>query len=1525
MYLKKDDILKRSLLSLLIASMLVACGSEDRVLAPVLPPTVEPELPDIGVDDPIIVSALSLDGHLMLSGSIECNGGPANQFDVPQKEDVVCMVQGRTLATFTTPYVAEQTRSRAVNVEVLSLAQADEYKASPVRLSNIQTLIKNIGSTQGNTIELDLSSSRDALTFEHYFDHNLDMPVDEFRALITEKVSNDNQVDKQPSTHVPDVAPAVTPGASSDLTSGFVSASAEESLVYKPSEVILTQAQLLNEQGLPVNGIAYFSTHGRGITGVDKQGSMIGDGRFEFSWGENISFAIDTFELGEIRGNKTAFHLTELAQGNEGKNVEKLVHRYADRTTSDVTLPQKVTEVFALYPNVVNEAISLSLNSDDTLLDVGGGQTQLVPGEFELQFAHGLAADIDQQLAKLSARSTFEMPVVKGALDPQASRIQADIQKLWGATQQVQQAGWKKVERFHVFHDSTNFYGSTGNARGQAAVNIANSAFPVMMARNDNNYWIDFGQPKAWDAQGLAFITEAHSSVVPEKVSAETATFNLPFMSIGELGKGKVMVMGNARYNSVLVCPNGFSWNGGVNPGGSCKQSGDTDDMANFFANMLRYLTGKSAQELTVGTNIPYVYFKRHGQVMGEPADFVIDRRLASKTEQLSDFANLDPEAMPIVIINGYEYLGHEGIGAYDLPMSANTNKPKLSQQDVSDLIDYVNRGGNVLMMETIINRANAGEVTRLLDSAGIAFGMGQSVVSNGNGPSGGYPDRPRNQRQHGIWVLERYAAVQGADGKPILPYTIKNDGSVEWQYQVEGKPDDKPSLEMARWPELDEQGEPVLDKNGNQIINVAFIDEAEHWRKDEEGYVIVDEDKQPILDEDSLAVAKQRILNAFLVNGKPAYQECNDSQFHYEVNCLEYRPGNGIATGGGMYVPYYTELKLGEAESQAMVKAANLGTNIEALYQHERYFRTKGKVGERLSSVDLNRIYQNMTVWLWNDLDYRYESQSDDELGFQRFTQFLNCYTNNVAGGNTHCPEEVKSELIRLNMVYGDEAGGYSGQMNPSYPLNYMEKPLTRLMLGRSFWDLDIKVDVRAFPGEAGEGAGGRNVTLDMRNLTTAWFAGNRQPTGQWAVAQQPFTVSVAGEEAPVTITIALADDLTGREKHELGLQRPPRMTKSFVIGGGHATSQQFTVPYGGLIYAQGGNSEQVSLTFSGTVDAPLFKQGKWQNPLSSPAPMGEVISDTFVFTAPKANLNAAGYAGGIEQFAQDLDRFSADLNDFYARDEGVEGRLNRQATSQSNPNNRHHFVNDVAISIGAAHSGYPVMNASFNAKSQSLNTAPLNSWLLWHEVGHNAAEAPFNVDGATEVVNNLLALYMQDLHLGKMARVEQDIRIAPDFVRMESGHAWGAGGAGERLVMFAQLKEWAESELDIQQWYGDELPRYYSLEEGITGWNLFKLMHRLTRNETEGLSELKGENMCQTSGFGKSDMLMLCASYAAQTDLSAFFQAWNPGSKAFLYPGDPTPRYEGGITQSGLDKVKALKLPEPQSDPLAINKLSR
>lgn len=148
------------------------------------------------------------------------------------------------------------------------------------------------------------------------------------------------------------------------------------------------------------------------------------------------------------------------------------------------------------------------------------------------------------------------------------------------------------------------------------------------------------------------------------------------------------------------------------------------------------------------------------------------------------------------------------------------------------------------------------------------------------------------------------------------------------------------------------------------------------------------------------------------------------------------------------MYVPRYTQLNLSADTAKAMVQAADLGTNIQRLYQHELYFRTNGRKGERLSSVDLERLYQNMSVWLWNEIEYSYDSSKDDELGFKTFTEFLNCYAND-ATPKVRQPAELKQSLIDNKMIYGE--GSKAGMMNPSYPLNYMEKPLTRLMLGRS------------------------------------------------------------------------------------------------------------------------------------------------------------------------------------------------------------------------------------------------------------------------------------------------------------------------------------------------------------------------------------------------------------------------------------------------------------------------------------------
>ncbi|MXD96277.1 hypothetical protein, partial [Escherichia coli] len=76
---------------------------------------------------------------------------------------------------------------------------------------------------------------------------------------------------------------------------------------------------------------------------------------------------------------------------------------------------------------------------------------------------------------------------------------------------------------------------------------------------------------------------------------------------------------------------------------------------------------------------------------------------------------------------------------------------------------------------------------------------------------------------------------------------------------------------------------------------------------------------------------------------------------------------------------------------------------------------------GERLSCVDLERLDQNMSVWLWNDTSYRYEEGKNDELGFKTFTEFLNCYANDAYTKGTLCSAELKQSLIDNKLIYGE------------------------------------------------------------------------------------------------------------------------------------------------------------------------------------------------------------------------------------------------------------------------------------------------------------------------------------------------------------------------------------------------------------------------------------------------------------------------------------------------------------------------
>ncbi|HAO2939916.1 TPA: SslE/AcfD family lipoprotein zinc metalloprotease, partial [Escherichia coli] len=1207
-------------------------------------PTPDPEPEPEPEPVPTKTGYLTLGGSQRVTGAT-CNGESSDGFTFTPGEDVTCVAGNTTIATFNTQ--SEAARSlRAVEKVSFSLEDAQELAASDDKKSNALSLVTSMNSCPADTEQvcLEFSSVIESKRFDSLY-KQIDLAPEEFKKLVNEEVENNAATDKAPSTHTSPVVPVTTPGTKPDLNASFVSANAEQFYQYQPTEIILSEGRLVDSMGNGVVGVNYYTSSGRGVTGEN--------GKFNFSWGETISFGIDTFELGSVRGNKSTIALTELGDEVRGANIDQLIHRYSTTGQNNTrVVPDDVRKVFAEYPNVINEIINLSLSNGATLDE--GEQVVNLPNEFIEQFKTGQAKEIDTAICAKTDGCNEARWFSLTTRNVNDGQIQGVINKLWGVD-----TSYKSVSKFHVFHDSTNFYGSTGNARGQAVVNISNSAFPILMARNDKNYWLAFGEKRAWDKNELAYITEAPSIVQPENVTRDTATFNLPFISLGQVGEGKLMVIGNPHYNSILRCPNGYSWGGGVNSKGECTLSGDSDDMKHFMQNVLRYLSNDIWQPntksiMTVGTNLENVYFKKAGQVLGNSAPFAFHEDFTGITvKQLTSYGDLNPEEIPLLILNGFEYVTQWSGDPYAVPLRADTSKPKLTQQDVTDLIAYLNKGGSVLIMENVMSNLkeeSASSFVRLLDAAGLSMALNKSVVNN---DPQGYPDRVRQRRATGIWVYERYPAADGAQP----PYTIDpNTGEVTWKYQQDNKPDDKPKLEVASWQE---------EVEGKQVTRYAFIDEAEYTT------------------EESLEAAKAKIFEKF-----PGLQECKDSTYHYEINCLERRPGTDVPVTGGMYVPRYTQLNLDADTAKAMVQAADLGTNIQRLYQHELYFRTKGSKGERLNSVDLERLYQNMSVWLWNDTKYRYEEGKEDELGFKTFTEFLNCYANDAYAGGTKCSADLKKSLVDNNMIYGD-GSSKAGMMNPSYPLNYMEKPLTRLMLGRSWWDLNIKVDVEKYPGSVS--AKGESVTenISLYSNPTKWFAGNMQSTGLWAPAQQDVTIK-SSASVPVTVTVALADDLTGREKHEVALNRPPRVTKTYTLeANGEVT---FKVPYGGLIYIKGDSKDDVSanFTFTGVVKAPFYKDGEWKNDLDSPAPLGELESASFVYTTPKKNLEASNFTGGVAEFAKDLDTFASSMNDFYGRND--EDGKHRMFTYKNLTGHKHRFTNDVQISIGDAHSGYPV-----------------------------------------------------------------------------------------------------------------------------------------------------------------------------------------------------------------------------------------
>ena len=1271
---------------------------------PVIPdPEPEPEPPVVVYPPKIYVSSLLAAGKT-IRGDVDCDGKRLAEadgtFEVEEGTPFACNLGSIVLGSFVAP-LSEQPKSLMIaTVENDKLSTS--FDVTDVLSGGGANAVKVLQSIDSCETEGAICLSEiDSFDIEDVY-QNLDDDdkVEAYFDAIAEK-DTDN-TGETPSSHVDDtVIPVLDPDASNNLDSGFVSANAEASYAYQPSAAaqILTRSTLTDANGTPIANIGFFSAHSNGTTDQN--------GEFEYKWGDTITFGIDTFEIGKVKGNQVNYKITDVTENPITKdNIQSLLERYATRNASSLEISDNIHQTFAKYPNVINELINLSLPNGGRL----DGTNFLLPNEFEEQFDSGLTAAIDSDL-KLSSI----YPQMRAVFTPKTLGTDFDGKYVTNTLKQI----FADVDSFHVFNDTGSYYGATGNTRGMRALNISNEAFPIMMPRTDINSKIPLGEQQIWTREGRPYIAEYPGIEMPEVplVTKNSAIYGFPFVTAGSIGEGKVVFMGNGLYPSILSCPDAYWGSRSVDVDSSTKSCtingiensihDDQGNMKRFFSNLFEWFNnGQSIQGVNVATNIEKGYLATHNRLMGiEYPFFISDEYGFGDVEKLSHsgFGNLSVSDTPILILQAYPPMA---IRKKTNQFLSDLENPNLSQDDVTALIKYINDGGNVLFMDAI-QEINPEPIGRLADAAGVSIG-GQNVTPTYQAFCGGshycnspYPNlHVKSQKE--MVVFERFKDNFGSQ-----PFTVHQDGSVEWIKDETKIKFEIPTYEITK---LDSDGNPELNADGSPIMveKYALI------------FVNTQEEREAAIKELQTAFENAPV--------------CANS-YEYEFNCIEVRKGHDFTVRGKYHRPDFDRYEVSTDVIESMVKSANLGANFTALYNHEIYYRTKGEKGLRLSTSELNKAYDSLAVWMWNDNPYRYQDDVQDELGFKEAVQFLNCYTggqHQPDSGEASCPSDLKASLVANGMIHG--YGDLNNQLNPSYPINYMEKPLTRIMLGRSFWDYDIVVDTTEYPGKTpGSGSSG-SVDIETDGNSVAYSAGNKQSTGLWAPQLQEVTVS-GGVEA--TITVMMADDLTGRANHEVGLKRPPRMQTNYHYDG---NSLSFTTPYGGLIYVKPkakGLGKQ-TFNFENVETAAWWKDGAWVNgPDSSVAPIAELDTGTFIYTTPINNVRNMDVAG----FAQNMNRFANAASDFYGRDEEVDSGQHRRYTYDSLKGFRHRFVNDVQISVGHAHSGYPVMNSSFKADRAYVPTHANNDWILWHEIGHNLASPPFMAEGSTEVTNNFLA----------------------------------------------------------------------------------------------------------------------------------------------------------------------------------------
>ncbi|MBX7103178.1 MAG: M60 family metallopeptidase [Gemmataceae bacterium] len=452
-------------------------------------------------------------------------------------------------------------------------------------------------------------------------------------------------------------------------------------------------------------------------------------------------------------------------------------------------------------------------------------------------------------------------------------------------------------------------------------------------------------------------------------------------------------------------------------------------------------------------------------------------------------------------------------------------------------------------------------------------------------------------------------------------------------------------------------------------------------------------------------------------------------------------------------------------------------------------------------------------------------------------------------AAGHTVPPDDAQFAAIRTNILANAPAITPS-LANPVSATNDRTKlhieaavlntvPVNQLFAHRTASGFGI------IPANAPRVTATKSYAVSSANAASQWLS-----TGLYAAPGEAVTVTVpaalvnAGWKVRVSShSDDISEPITTAESYR---RMPASISRDFSIA---ATTLDVGSVYGGMLYLvkpSTSGSANHSVTFANAVEAPTFILGtttdtQWIAGIrDQPAPYAELVGNKVIITLHSSDIRTLSNPTSVVQY--------------------WDARITAQDFLGNSPNPRTYperINDDIQISAGWMHSGYPVM-AYANNLANMVDSDPGDDWGFVHEFGHNRQSGYWTFSTEGEVTNNIFGMYAFDSISGFGNTVPTD----------SWGEMWSSAGRSSRIASFIAGGR-------VRGDAGNDLATYAQLRQSF-GWTPFETFFR--QYQTDLPANLP------TSDQQERDQWVTRFSNIVGRDLSHFFQAWgfNPSVAA-------------------------------------------